>query len=389
MDGCHIGSDYYRYESLGLILKGYGNFKFHPGTKFLKKIGHSINEALDTVDFKYLSWSAEGLLRMRHFSPAYTILDEIIANVNNLSHLELTDLEANLWHIQSFLISTRLKQHILPGCIWQENAHTRIDGSLIEVEIDYSDENMVKLYEYYQKIMQIIKDKLTEHIYECTPPYRASQFELLTRILDFCPYPRDFRINLPLSKYDMTYPILNDNVTGEPVEIFTVYHFNTGTVELLASNKLTDLNPNTNIIPDLSPLPLQLKTYLHALVFRTPALAPRGLRLFLHGLVRIRFEERESSVIDKELIPELKSQYHTRPLSKALIREFRRKLISFNPDDLIVSIFCAGQLKLFVLDLQLLNEIEKHIEWLATEKRLNDQQFRFAKMAIRYAQQHI
>ncbi|CRH02277.1 conserved Plasmodium protein, unknown function [Plasmodium relictum] len=68
-----------------------------------------------------------------------------------------------------------------------------INDNLISVE---------KLYEIYLKLENLIIEKISESIYNSTPPYRVIMFELMTRLFRFYGKPIDLIINMKTHRYD-------------------------------------------------------------------------------------------------------------------------------------------------------------------------------------------
>ncbi|GFE54755.1 hypothetical protein BaOVIS_021590 [Babesia ovis] len=403
--------DFYKCHLIGLLLKGYTNFRFHPGRAFLDEAWEHMKEGIKTAEFKYISWLGESFLRLRYVEHAPRVLDELLNKVQLLSHLEYTDFISGCWSIQSHILSQEFQRYIVPGSEWQltdQNDISTIPG------------NTHQLYVYYKKLLRAVMSNLTTKIYESTPPYRATQFELLTRLLVIYPNPRDFREILPLRKFDPVYPKVNfngdipklgtidylfqehthlqasrffgdghtlDTILNDTGEVDSVVNMEVvpldHTMEPLCTkvdssmnygnghNQTQSIDVNTNQNNDyysthntrdkqmrsvatnqeLTPLPAILKQYLHAMFFRTPALAPRGIRILLQGLVRIHFERREDCIMEPDILPPMKTAYYSRPLSRAIIREVYRKLACYNVDDLIVSLYCMFPLRMFELEL--------------------------------------
>ncbi|XP_952418.1 uncharacterized protein TA12415 [Theileria annulata] len=375
--------DYYSSHLIGLLLKGYASFHFNPGTEFLDDVWSNVKDNLKNVEFKYLSWIGESFLKLRYFPNISVILDELISKHSILSHLEFTDFISDCWSIQTHILSLEFKNYIVPGSVWQNSSYS--DEGFSEMnpnslsQENNSKETVDKLYGYYKRLITLINSEMPGKIYESTPPYRSTQFELMTRLLDIYPNPRDFRIILPLRKYDAIYPVLSlpksldTTAKGDISYLFTqMDHFHSSNFFGPNSNhEQTQLEYNTiksvdppisNVsgsssgLKELNPI---LKQYIHSVFFRTPALAPRGLRLLIQGLARIHFEQREESEIDRDLIPNMKVKYHKRPLSRSIVREVYRKLACFNNDDLIVSLFGMIVLNMFEFQLskQLLSEL--------------------------------
>eukprot|EP00375_Theileria_parva_P002191 XP_764868.1 hypothetical protein [Theileria parva strain Muguga] len=374
--------DYYSSHLIGLLLKGYASFRFNPGTEFLDDVWSNIKDKLKNTEFKYLSWIGESFLKLRYFPSISVILDELISKHSILSHLEFTDFISNCWSIQSHILSLEFKNYIVPGSVWQDLSYSddgfsEMNPNSLSLE-NNPKETVDNLYRYYKRLISLITTEMPGKIYESTPPYRSTQFELMTRLIDIYPNPRDFRILLPLRKYDSIYPVLsfpnslNTANKGDISYLFTqMDHLNSsnffGPNSNFEQSQLHDKNINpvysemsnassgSSGLKELNPI---LKQYIHSVFFRTPALAPRGLRLLIQGLARIHFEQREESDIDKDLIPNMKIKYYKRPLSRTIVREVYRKLACFNNDDLIVSLFCMIVLNMFEFQLskQLLSE---------------------------------
>ncbi|AFZ79164.1 hypothetical protein BEWA_020100 [Theileria equi strain WA] len=389
--------DFYSRNLIGLLLKGYCSFHFHPGFKFLGKIWSDTKERFDVIEFKYLSWLMDSFLKLRYFTYAPLILEELIAKCDILSHLEYTDFIIGCWSIQSHFLALEFRPYIDKGTIWQEDMHKYQEKYLFEgvfpddsdtfsndytprdLEIDNSKETLENIYIYYKRLMSIIIKDMPIKIYKSTPPYRVTQFEVLTRLLAIYPNPRDFSFVLPLRKYDTTYPIaelLNkntkipeDNVDDIFIdfdhfalskffgpnhlnndEIIDAFKAEGDSVEVVSGIAIKDSSLSASP-PKLEPLNGLLKQYIHSFFFRTPAIAPRGLRLLVQGLIRIHFEQREDCVLDPDLLPSTKSQRYDRPLSCAILREVYRKLVCFNTDDLLVTLFCMITLRMFELPL--------------------------------------
>ncbi|ORM40820.1 uncharacterized protein BXIN_2270 [Babesia sp. Xinjiang] len=371
--------DFYRCHHIGLLLKGYATFHFHPGRAFLDDAWVHLKESIKTAEFKYISWLAESFLRMRYADHAPAVLEELLDKQHLLSHLEFTDFISGCWSIQSHILSQEFRRYVVPGSEWQltgqhDDAANAVDGI---------DETTNTLYTYYHKLMRAIMSNMSNKIYNSTPPYRATQFELLTRLLVIYPNPRDFREILPLRKFDAVYPMLQFS-SEEPV-VGSIEYLFTNHTHLQASGYFGDGHTLDEILGDpplstrhegstpgpldhttaplstklsrsskdqaLAPLPDLLKQYLHSMFFRTPALAPRGIRILLQGLVRIHFELREDCIMEPDLLPPMKTKHYSRPLSRAIIREVYRKLACYNTDDLLITLYCMFPLRMFELDL--------------------------------------
>ncbi|GAW83237.1 hypothetical protein, conserved [Plasmodium gonderi] len=59
-----------------------------------------------------------------------------------------------------------------------------------------------ELYDIYLKLEKIILEKITESIYNSTPPYRVIMFELLTRLFRFYKKPIDLIVHMNTHRYD-------------------------------------------------------------------------------------------------------------------------------------------------------------------------------------------
>ncbi|CRG97417.1 conserved Plasmodium protein, unknown function [Plasmodium gallinaceum] len=68
-----------------------------------------------------------------------------------------------------------------------------INDNLISVE---------KLYDIYLKLENLIIEKISESIYNSTPPYRVIMFELMTRLFRFYGKPIDLILNMKTHRYD-------------------------------------------------------------------------------------------------------------------------------------------------------------------------------------------
>nr|PVC51150.1 hypothetical protein MACL_00001815 [Theileria orientalis] len=377
---------YYSPHLIGLLLKGYVSFHFHPGTEFLDDIWENIKHTIKKIEFKYLSWISESLLRLRYFQNIKEFFDELIPKRNLLSYLEYTDFMYSCWSIQSHILSLEFRPYVVPGSIWQDVDHAQsgedrgVRSSTLSQESNSKDV-IDTLCEYYDKIFALVMNEVPAKVYDCTPPYRVTQFEVLTRLLHVYPTPRDFRIEMPLRKFDMAYPVLKfPNVVDQwrPGDIEYVYttmdylessrffgeraeggaRQDTSSVEAMALSAAEE--PLRSLVRgeragELRPLHPLLKNYIHSFFFRTPALAPRGLRLLIQGLVRIHFEQREEGTVDRDLLPTIKLGEAERPFSCAIVREMYRKLACFNNDDLIVSLF--GMIALRMFDIELAREL--------------------------------
>ncbi|KAK2194963.1 uncharacterized protein BdWA1_003555 [Babesia duncani] len=399
--------DYYSPQLIGLLLKGYASFHFHPGRKFLYDIWENIKNHLVVAEFKYISWIGESFLKLRYVDHVPNILQELMMKHHLLSHLEFTDFITNCCSIQSHILELEFQNFINPDSLWHSRKHwyenddpITHEGNLnpaaneklnpIDKELNANcgnkegidnyeldgtkEKNSTEgLYLLYKQLFNLVLQEMPNKIYESTPPYRATQFELLTRLLDLYPTPRDFREALPLKKYDIAFPLLDcildyQNSSGKTTlnDVFvTNSHFMASKYFGCNSNGAEFDNGEVKPIHDvilvqesiaksqnvkLEPLHDIFKQYLHSVFFRTPALAPRGLRIMIQGLVRVHFEQREDCVLDPDLLPRMKIE-EKRPLSRAIIREVYRKLACYNTDDLIVSLYGMVILKVFHLDL--------------------------------------
>ncbi|CDR95329.1 hypothetical protein, conserved [Babesia bigemina] len=372
--------DFYLCHLIGLLLKGYTTFHFHPGKAFLDDAWEHLKDGIKTAEFKYISWLAESFLKLRYVEHAPTVLDELLEKQHLLSHLEFTDFISGCWSIQSYILSEEFRKYVVPGTEWQLAGN----GGEQSPTYETTSGTITTLYAYYKKLLRAIVDGMSSKIYNSTPPYRATQFELLTRLLVIYPNPRDFRTILPLRKFDAVYPIMQLPSEEEPhvgsVDFIFRNHthlqasrffgdghnlndalkateescqkYNDGNTQTVNSAESISENPLCwDVEPELKPLPNLLKQYLHSLFFRTPALAPRGIRILMQGLVRIHFEKREDCVMEPDLLPPMKTAYHSRPFSRAIIREVYRKLACYNTDDLLVTLYCMFPLRMFELDL--------------------------------------
>eukprot|EP00371_Babesia_bovis_P001326 XP_001609973.1 hypothetical protein [Babesia bovis T2Bo] len=399
--------DFYKCHLIGLLLKGYAQFHFHPGMHFMDDAWMHIRDSVSTAEFKYLSWLSESFLRMRLVDHAPLVLDELLKKHELLSHLEYTDFISGCWSIQTHILSREFAKYLVPGSMWQLDALSPDELTRV------SNPNTLRtLYRYYHMLLRAVMCNMGTKIYGSTPPYRATQFELLTRLLVIYPNPRDFRDILPLRKFDAVYPKIeipgNRHVPklGTLEFIFQDYSplrasrfFGEGhDLESALSSTLSEVadvdfmeidlkhnspwvdattsnGPNEDTIhgfascgtnkvdpdevspvgsedqPLLTPLPAILKTYLHSIFFRTPALAPRGIRILLQGLVRIHFELREDCIVEPDLLPHVKTKHYNRPLSHAIVREVYRKLACYNTDDLLITLYCMLQLRMLHLEL--------------------------------------
>ncbi|KAK1933443.1 hypothetical protein X943_003691 [Babesia divergens] len=370
--------DFYLCHHIGLLLKGYATFHFHPGQEFLDDVWIHLKDSIKTAEFKYISWLGESFLKLGYVKHAPEVLDELLNKQHLLSHLEFTDFISGCWSIQSYLLAKEFRPYI------KASENTEIHTP---VETDDPDENnatVQMLYRYYKKLAHVVMVGMPSKIYNSTPPYRATQFELLTRLLVIYPNPRDFRDIMPLRKYDAVYPLITFPSMMEPRRGEIDYIFKNHT-HLQASKlfgdghslndilKYTDESSDAELLgplelnheleplsaklkvcdkePKLQPLPDLLKQYLHSLFFRTPALAPRGIRIMLQGLVRIHFEQREDCVMEPDLLPQMKTEFYSRPFSRTIIREIYRKLACYNTDDLLITLYCMFPLRLFELEL--------------------------------------
>ncbi|UKK02183.2 hypothetical protein MACK_001538 [Theileria orientalis] len=398
---------YYSPHLIGLVLKGYVSFHFHPGTEFLDDIWENIKHTIKKIEFKYLSWISESFLRLRYFPNIKEFFDELIPKRNLLSYLEFTDFISSCWSIQSHILSLEFKPYLVPGSIWQDVDHTQSGEEKGARSSTLSQENNSKevldtLCEYYDKIFSLVMNEVPSKVYDCTPPYRVTQFEVLTRLLHMYPNPRDFRIVMPLRKYDMAYPVLKfpnvvDQLRPGDIEYMYVTMDYLGSSNFFGEKRERGARPDTSSVEsmalntaeeplrslvrgerakELKPLHPLLKNYIHSFFFRTPALAPRGLRLLIQGLVRIHFEQREEGNIDKDLLPSMRLGEVQRPFSCAIVREMYRKLACFNNDDLIVSLFGMIALKMFDIELarELMNQAIQMWTHQNTEKILRRDQ---------------
>ncbi|GIX64290.1 uncharacterized protein BcabD6B2_37250 [Babesia caballi] len=387
--------DFYLCHLIGLLLKGYATFHFHPGREFLDDAWVHLKEGIKTAEFKYISWLAESFLKLRYVEHAPAVLDELLGKQHLLSHLEFTDFISGCWSIQSYILSEEFRPYLVPGSEWQmagygdgddsSGAEPLREGNTVPADAVTSRDRTIRtLYAYYKRLLRVIMDSMSNKIYNSTPPYRATQFELLTRLFVVYPNPRDFREVLPLRKFDAVYPLLQFPSEEMPEVgsigyIFRNYaHFRASRffgdghtlVDVMADDvELKDsqcdgsvpLNhvvhaslpkiTNCNADAALEPLPDLLKQYLHSLFFRTPALAPRGIRILLQALVRIHFEQREDCVMEADLLPPMKTEFYSRPLSRAIMREIYRKLACYNTDDLLITLYCMFPLRMFELEL--------------------------------------
>ncbi|GBE61466.1 hypothetical protein, conserved [Babesia ovata] len=372
--------DFYLCHLIGLLLKGYTTFHFHPGKAFLDDAWEHLKDGIKTAEFKYISWLAESFLKLRYVEHAPAVLDELLEKQHLLSHLEFTDFISGCWSIQSYILSEEFRKYVIPGSEWQLASHEGEESPADETTAG----TVHTLYTYYKKLLRAIMDGMSSKIYNSTPPYRATQFELLTRLLVIYPNPRDFRTILPLRKFDSVYPIMQLPSEEEPpvgsvdfifrnhahlqasrffgdghtlndaleTSVESCQDRNDSTIQMDNANEsLSEKLRCGNREPDLQPLPGLLKQYLHSLFFRTPALAPRGIRILMQGLVRIHFEKREDCVLEPDLLPPMKTAFHSRPFSRAIIREVYRKLACYNTDDLLVTLYCMFPLRMFELDL--------------------------------------
>ncbi|SPJ11752.1 conserved Plasmodium protein, unknown function [Plasmodium sp. DRC-Itaito] len=87
-----------------------------------------------------------------------------------------------------------------------------------------------QLYDIYTKLENIILEKISESLYNSTPPYRVIMLELMTRLFRFYPKPIDLIITMNTHRYDT--PIL-------------LKHSNS--LQLILSNEQNRLMSNSNL----------------------------------------------------------------------------------------------------------------------------------------------
>lgn len=255
--------------------------------------------------------------------------------------------------------------------------HTDMDFSI----------SIEQLYDIYIKLENLILEKITESIYNSTPPYRVIMFELMTRLFRFYTKPIDLIITMNTHRYDT--PILlkhsnslqlilsnqqnrlmsNSNLSFyvNKLNIVNDFFFGThhkDTPQDSQNEHKTDepkihnvfKKKNNDIFVNI-PLPKIFKNFLHSIYFRTPALGGRTIMLLLIALVRLNFGQREKLEYEQKMntniLPLMKASEIYRPLTHCIIREIIRKLQTFNSEELIICAICLNELDALNLNKEL------------------------------------
>ncbi|SOV17182.1 conserved Plasmodium protein, unknown function [Plasmodium gaboni] len=244
-----------------------------------------------------------------------------------------------------------------------------------------------QLYDIYIKLENIILEKISESIYNSTPPYRVIMFELMTRLFRFYNKPIDLIITMNTHRYDTPILLKNSNslqliLSNEKnrlmsnsnlsfyvnkFDILNDFFFRTNHKETdehnMNDHKSNEHNKHCNIEKKSNdifvniPLPKIFKTFLHSIYFRTPALGGRTIMLLLIALVRLNFGQREKLEYEQKLntniLPLMKASEIYRPLTHCIIREIIRKLQTFNSEELIICVICLNELDALNLNKEL------------------------------------
>ncbi|CAI7723194.1 conserved protein, unknown function [Plasmodium vivax] len=78
-------------------------------------------------------------------------------------------------------------------------------------EVNANAISLEALYDIYLKLEKVILEKITESIYNSTPPYRVIMFELLTRLFRFYKKPIDLIVHMNTHRYDTSLLLKHTN----------------------------------------------------------------------------------------------------------------------------------------------------------------------------------
>ncbi|VWU49098.1 conserved protein, unknown function [Hepatocystis sp. ex Piliocolobus tephrosceles] len=260
----------YRSDFSGLLLRGLANLKISPEHFILEQLYQPVKDNINYTNIKYLSWCADGFSRLNYFTPLPLLVNQIIKMRHQITQLELNDFSSILNCIQSYiLIKQYYKQNNSSPFLdenkqtytshqnsdkneqkklnrnepkrqdkmntmseQQQECATPINFNLTNADVishkndthtkdikelflkGNNDDSLIsieELYSIYLKLENIILEKVTECIYNSTPPYRVIMFELLTRLFRFHKQPIDLIINMNTHRYDTSLLLRHTN----------------------------------------------------------------------------------------------------------------------------------------------------------------------------------
>ncbi|SOV80975.1 conserved Plasmodium protein, unknown function [Plasmodium sp. gorilla clade G3] len=305
-------------------------------------------------------------------------------NRNNNSDIQNNNYMFNSSNPYDKNIQTNNKTHILgekKNASLQNNKYSNNDGDMnFSISIE-------QLYDIYTKLENLIIEKISESIYNSTPPYRVIIFELMTRLFRFYSKPIDLIITMNTHRYDTPILLKHSNslqliLSNEQNRLMSNSNlsFYVNKFDILddfffgTHHKETDQDSpnyhktdepniynifkkkNNDIFVNI-PLPKIFKNFLHSIYFRTPALGGRTIMLLLIALVRLNFGQREKLEYDQKrntnILPLMKASEIYRPLTHCIIREIIRKLQTFNSEELIICSICLNELDALTLNKEL------------------------------------